>query len=106
MNVLKDPAMLQRFLYVLSFRIFAKRLSFHAQSGTIMKNIAKIISDLRKEKGWSQTDLAKESNILPLHSFLPSVQLVILLQLQYHHRQPKVHCIWIIIQKAHDLTIK
>ena len=28
-----------------------------------MKNIAKIISDLRKEKGWSQTDLAKESNV-------------------------------------------
>jgi transcriptional regulator with XRE-family HTH domain len=28
-----------------------------------MKNIAKIITDLRKEKGWSQTDLAKESNV-------------------------------------------
>jgi transcriptional regulator with XRE-family HTH domain len=51
------------FLYVLSFRIFAKTLSFNAQSGTIMKNIAKIITELRKEKGWSQTDLAKESNV-------------------------------------------
>ena len=38
-------------------------LSFHTQSGTIMKNIAKIITELRKEKGWSQTDLAKESNV-------------------------------------------
>jgi len=28
-----------------------------------MKNIAKIITDLRKERGWSQTDLAKESNV-------------------------------------------
>lgn len=28
-----------------------------------MNNIAKIISDLRKERGWSQTDLAKESNV-------------------------------------------
>ncbi|MBY0282044.1 MAG: helix-turn-helix domain-containing protein [Alphaproteobacteria bacterium] len=26
-----------------------------------MKNIAKIIADLRKEKGWSQTELATES---------------------------------------------
>src|SRR5690606_38687423 len=52
-----------RFFYVLSFRIFAKTLSFHAQSGTTMKNIAKIITDLRKERGWSQTDLAKESNV-------------------------------------------
>jgi transcriptional regulator with XRE-family HTH domain len=28
-----------------------------------MKNIAKIITELREEKGWSQTDLAKESNV-------------------------------------------
>jgi transcriptional regulator with XRE-family HTH domain len=26
-------------------------------------NISKIITDLRKEKGWSQTDLAKASNV-------------------------------------------
>ena len=28
-----------------------------------MKNIAKIIADLRKEKGWSQTELATESGV-------------------------------------------
>jgi transcriptional regulator with XRE-family HTH domain len=28
-----------------------------------MNKIAKIVSDLRKEKGWSQTDLANESGI-------------------------------------------
>ena len=28
-----------------------------------MKNIAKIITDLRKQKGWSQTDLANESKV-------------------------------------------
>jgi len=28
-----------------------------------MKNIAKIIGDLRKEKGWSQTELATESGV-------------------------------------------
>jgi transcriptional regulator with XRE-family HTH domain len=28
-----------------------------------MKNIAKIIGDLRKEKGWSQTELVKESGV-------------------------------------------
>lgn len=28
-----------------------------------MKNIAKIIADLRKEKGWSQTELANESGV-------------------------------------------
>jgi transcriptional regulator with XRE-family HTH domain len=28
-----------------------------------MKNIAKIITELREEKGWPQTDLAKESNV-------------------------------------------
>ena len=28
-----------------------------------MNKIAKIISDLRKEKGWSQTDLANESGV-------------------------------------------
>ena len=28
-----------------------------------MKNIAKIIADLRKEKGWSQSELATESGV-------------------------------------------
>lgn len=28
-----------------------------------MKNIAKIIADLRKQKGWSQTELATESGV-------------------------------------------
>ena len=28
-----------------------------------MKNIAKIITDLRKEKDWSQTELANKSNV-------------------------------------------
>lgn len=28
-----------------------------------MKNIAKSITDLRKQKGWSQTDLANESKV-------------------------------------------
>jgi transcriptional regulator with XRE-family HTH domain len=28
-----------------------------------MKNIAKIIAELRKEKGWSQTELANESGV-------------------------------------------
>jgi transcriptional regulator with XRE-family HTH domain len=28
-----------------------------------MKNIASIITNLRKDKGWSQTDLARESSI-------------------------------------------
>lgn len=28
-----------------------------------MKNIAKIIADLRKDKGWSQTELANESGV-------------------------------------------
>jgi len=28
-----------------------------------MKNIAKMIADLRKDKGWSQTELATESGV-------------------------------------------
>jgi len=38
-------------------------LSFTAFNGTIMNKIAKIITELRKQKDWSQSDLARESNV-------------------------------------------
>ena len=38
-------------------------MSFHTQRRIYMKNIANIITNLRKDKNWSQTDLARESSI-------------------------------------------
>lgn len=47
------------FFYLIKYRIFALTVYYHTNQGLIMVKIGDRIAQLRKQKGWSQTELAK-----------------------------------------------
>lgn len=47
------------FFYLINYRIFGFLVYYHTKQGLIMVKIGDRIAQLRKQKGWSQTELAK-----------------------------------------------